>query len=95
MGSRSLPWERNIAVSWFAMMKSKQFVPFLSGISATDPTFSRDGRWVAYVSYPDHILWRSRGDGSEGMLALNHGFDGVTDAAVGLDSFISQIIESA
>jgi hypothetical protein len=29
------------------------------------------------------------------MLALNHGFDGVTDAAVGLDSFISQIIESA
>jgi Tol biopolymer transport system component len=46
-------------------MKSKQFVPFLSGISATDPTFSRDGRWVAYVSYPDHILWRSRSDGSE------------------------------
>ena len=48
-------------------MKSHQFVPFLSGISATDPTFSRDGKWVAYASYPDHTLWRSRSDGSERM----------------------------
>ena len=48
-------------------MKSKQFVPFLGGISATDPTFSRDGKWVAYASYPDHTLWRSRSDGSERM----------------------------
>jgi DNA-binding winged helix-turn-helix (wHTH) protein/Tol biopolymer transport system component len=46
-------------------MKSHQFVPFLSGISATDPTFSRDGKWVAYVSYPDDTLWRSRSDGTE------------------------------
>jgi hypothetical protein len=46
-------------------MKSHQFLPFLSGISATDPTFSRDGKWVAYVSYPDHTLWRSRSDGTE------------------------------
>jgi hypothetical protein len=29
------------------------------------------------------------------VAALNHGFDGVTDAAVGFDSCISQIIESA
>ena len=48
-------------------MKSHQFVPFLSGISATDPTFSRDGKWVAYVSYPDDTLWRSRSDGTERM----------------------------
>jgi Tol biopolymer transport system component len=48
-------------------MKSHQFEPFLSGISATDPTFSRDGKWVAYASYPDHTLWRSRSDGSERM----------------------------
>jgi Tol biopolymer transport system component len=27
--------------------------------------FSRDGEWVAYVSYPDWVLWRSRVDGSE------------------------------
>src|SRR5215831_8669042 len=30
-----------------------------------NPTFSRDGNWVAYTSYPDHALWRSRADGSE------------------------------
>ena len=46
-------------------MKSHQFVPFLSGISAISPSFSKDGQWVAYVSYPDHTLWRSRSDGSE------------------------------
>jgi len=45
--------------------KSHQFVPFLSGMSSTDPTFSRDGQWVAYASYPDHTIWRSRSDGSQ------------------------------
>lgn len=44
---------------------SKQFVPVLSGISAVDPTFSQDGKWLAYTSYPDQTLWRSRTDGSE------------------------------
>jgi eukaryotic-like serine/threonine-protein kinase len=44
---------------------SKQFVPFLGGISATDVDFSRDGQWVTYVSVPDTTLWRSRVDGSE------------------------------
>jgi Tol biopolymer transport system component len=44
---------------------AKQFVPFLSGISAFDPTFSSDGKWVAYTAYPDNTLWRSRSDGSE------------------------------
>jgi eukaryotic-like serine/threonine-protein kinase len=46
-------------------LQSQQFVPFLSGISAVGPTFSRDGKWVAYASYPDGSLWRSRSDGSE------------------------------
>lgn len=46
-------------------MKSKEFVPILSGISATDPTFSRDGQWVSYLSYPDDTLWRSRADGTD------------------------------
>ncbi len=46
-------------------VNSKQFVPFLSGISAFNPTFSHDGKWVAYTSYPDHSLWRSRSDGTE------------------------------
>jgi Tol biopolymer transport system component len=44
---------------------SRQFVPFLSGISAIDLSVSKDGKWVAYESYPDHCLWRSRIDGSE------------------------------
>ncbi|SPF45280.1 putative Serine/threonine protein kinase [Candidatus Sulfotelmatobacter kueseliae] len=45
--------------------KSSQFVPFLAGISAGELDFSRDGKWVTYVSYPDHTLWRSRVDGSD------------------------------
>jgi eukaryotic-like serine/threonine-protein kinase len=45
--------------------KSQQFRSFLSGISAHMLDFSRDGKWVAYVSVPDNTLWRSRVDGSE------------------------------
>jgi Tol biopolymer transport system component/predicted Ser/Thr protein kinase len=45
--------------------KSGQFVPYLGGISAGEVSFSRDGQWLAYVSFPDGILWRSRVDGSE------------------------------
>jgi serine/threonine protein kinase len=46
-------------------LQAQQFLPFLSGISAIDPTFSRDGKWVTYTSYSDHNLWRSRADGTE------------------------------
>jgi len=45
--------------------KSQQFVPFLSGISATALAFSPDGQWVAYVAVPEGTLWRSRVDGTE------------------------------
>jgi Tol biopolymer transport system component len=45
--------------------KSGQFVPFLNGISAGELDFSRDGQWVTYNSYPEHVLWRSRIDGTE------------------------------
>ena len=44
---------------------SKQFDPFLEGISANDLQFSHDGKWIVYVTYPDRVLWRSRTDGSE------------------------------
>jgi len=44
---------------------SKQFVPILSGISVFNPTFSADGKWVVYTSFPDHSLWRSRSDGTD------------------------------
>jgi serine/threonine protein kinase/Tol biopolymer transport system component len=45
--------------------KSGQFVPYLFGISAEGLDFSRDGKWVAYVTFPEGALWRSRLDGSE------------------------------
>jgi serine/threonine protein kinase/Tol biopolymer transport system component len=44
---------------------SGKFVPLLGGISASDVSFSRDGKWVAYVTIPRYELWRSRLDGSE------------------------------
>jgi Tol biopolymer transport system component/predicted Ser/Thr protein kinase len=45
--------------------KSGQFVPYLNGISAAEVSFSPDRQWVAYASYPEGQLWRSRVDGSE------------------------------
>jgi eukaryotic-like serine/threonine-protein kinase len=45
--------------------KSGEFSPFLGGISAEYVDFSKDSKWVAYVSYPEGTLWRSRADGSE------------------------------
>ncbi len=44
--------------------QSKQFQPFLSGISADLLAFSKDGAHVVYVSYPDGSLWRADRDGS-------------------------------
>jgi serine/threonine protein kinase/Tol biopolymer transport system component len=51
--------------------RSRQFSPFLGGISAEYLTFSKDGQWVAYVSFRDGALWRSRVDGSD-RLRLTH-----------------------
>lgn len=45
--------------------KTKQFAPFLHGISAEFVAFSNDGQSVAYVSYPEGSLWKSKADGSE------------------------------
>ena len=45
--------------------KMKQFAPFLGGVSAGEIDFSRDGQWMAYITYPDNTLWRSRINGSE------------------------------
>jgi len=61
---------------------SKQFVPYVSGISATNLSFSRDGEWVAYLSFPEHILWRSRKDGTD-RLQLASGF--VASASISPD----------
>ncbi|MBV9442926.1 MAG: serine/threonine-protein kinase [Acidobacteriaceae bacterium] len=45
--------------------KLGQWVSFLSGVSAEFTAFSRDGQWVAYSSFPDGTLWRSRIDGTD------------------------------
>jgi Tol biopolymer transport system component len=46
-------------------LRNRHFIPYLPGTSADGLTFSKDGEWVAYTSYPDGTLWRSRVDGSE------------------------------
>ena len=46
-------------------LKSHVFAPFLYGISAEFLAFSKDGQWVAFVSYPEGTLWKSKADGSE------------------------------
>lgn len=46
-------------------VKSKQFSPFLSGLSADSVRFSRDGNWVAYSAFPGASLWKSSADGSQ------------------------------
>jgi Tol biopolymer transport system component len=42
-----------------------QFDRYLGGISAEWLDFSPDGKYVAYVSYPESTLWRANRDGSE------------------------------
>jgi len=46
-------------------LKLRKLEPFLSGISAEQLDFSKDGKWLTYTTFPDGILWRSRVDGSE------------------------------
>jgi Tol biopolymer transport system component len=48
-------------------INTHQFSPYMGGISAMELTFSADGKWMAYTSYPDLTLWRSRADGTERM----------------------------
>jgi Tol biopolymer transport system component len=45
--------------------KTRQFTPYLSGLSAEGISFSKDGDRVAYVSFPEGILWQSKVDGSD------------------------------
>jgi Periplasmic component of the Tol biopolymer transport system len=51
---------------------SKQFVSFLSGMSASELDFSKDGEWVTYVAYPEYTLWRSHPDGSDRLQLTYH-----------------------
>jgi Tol biopolymer transport system component len=44
--------------------QTKQFQSFLGGLSAEYVSFSKDGQFVAYVSFPDGALWKANRDGS-------------------------------
>ena len=50
---------------------SKQLRPFLGGISAEFLAYSKDGAQIAYVTYPDGILWRAKADGTERIQLTN------------------------
>jgi serine/threonine protein kinase/Tol biopolymer transport system component len=45
--------------------KSRKFEPFLGGISAESLDFSRDGKSVVYVSFPEGVIWKANLDGSK------------------------------
>lgn len=47
--------------------KTHRFESYLNGISTSSFDISPDRKWVAYVSYPDMNLWRSRMDGTDKM----------------------------
>ena len=51
--------------------RSKHLDPYLRGISAEMVAFSRDETYVAYVTFPDGILWRANRDGT-GLLQLTN-----------------------
>ena len=44
--------------------RTGQLLPYLGGISAEFLSFSRDGKSVVYVSFPDGVLSRANSDGS-------------------------------
>ncbi len=48
-------------------LQARRFDSYLPGLSAGPVDFSHDRKWIAYVSYPDMTLWRSRVDGSDKM----------------------------
>jgi serine/threonine protein kinase/Tol biopolymer transport system component len=56
-------------------LKSGQFAPALGGISGTEIEFSKDGKWVAYLSAPDGALWRAAVDGSQRLRLTSPTFD--------------------
>jgi Tol biopolymer transport system component len=45
--------------------KQDNYISILGGVSADHVEFSRDGKWVAYVTIPERSLWKARSDGSE------------------------------
>ena len=49
--------------------QSNQFLPYLRGISAECVAFSRNNKYLAYVTFPEGVLWRGNLDGT-GLVQL-------------------------
>ena len=47
--------------------QSSRFRPYLGGNSVEFVTFSSDGQFVAYVTFPEGILWKANRDGSHAV----------------------------
>jgi Tol biopolymer transport system component len=45
-------------------LKTRSLSPFLGGISASGLSFSKDGKHLVFMSYPDDVLWFGNSDGS-------------------------------
>lgn len=43
----------------------KEFKQFSGGLSADHVDFTRDGKWMTYITFPEGSLWRARSDGTE------------------------------
>jgi Tol biopolymer transport system component len=52
-------------------VKTQNFTTWAPSVSAGMLSFSGDGNWMAYVSFPGGVLWRARTDGSQ-KLQLTH-----------------------
>jgi len=51
--------------------QSHRLEPSLGGISAEFASFSADGKFVAYVTFPEGVLWRADRDGSNRVQLTN------------------------
>jgi Tol biopolymer transport system component/DNA-binding winged helix-turn-helix (wHTH) protein len=50
---------------------SSRLQPWLGGISAEYVTFSPDGKFITYVTFPEGIMWRANHDGSDPVQLTN------------------------
>jgi serine/threonine protein kinase/Tol biopolymer transport system component len=45
--------------------KPDKWTPYLGGLAGMELDFSRDGKWITYVHFPDSSVWRSAPDASD------------------------------
>ncbi len=52
-------------------LESGLVTPVLNEVSGAELEYSKDGKWVTYVSIPDRSLWRAAADGSQRVQLTN------------------------